>query len=490
MTVALLARERQDRRRITWLLIALVLLIVVTVRWGLPHIERSRTNATEAELGAREWDEIGVAFDGRDATLSGRAPVGVNPEEVRDHVDDIWGVRQVRGDIEAGGAAISAAAPDDDPHALEPATARISVSPAVDDPNREVITISGTVPSPINVDDAITAAGQAFGPSNVINELKVSTVEDAQWLTRIWTTLDVFAGAGRVDAVVAGDRLVISGTVGDQSKSDDIETILTAAVGGDLIIDNQLVVEALFEPLVSLDVTDGGLLLEGRLSEARIEEAETLAIEVFGPGNVSNELLAGSVRDAEWLAAVWDLLPALVGVGDVRLRVEGNEVLLDGGVTSPSHIDDLESEVAAALEGFGFSIVNTLRFDVEAAAESCPEDELNALVDVGVLFETESNALSEEGVEDLDAIVELLAQCEGVPVEVAGHTDSTGDADFNLGLSNRRAQAVVDYLIEQGIPAERLEAVGYGESKPVADNDTAEGRALNRRIEFVVGGSA
>jgi outer membrane protein OmpA-like peptidoglycan-associated protein len=70
-------------------------------------------------------------------------------------------------------------------------------------------------------------------------------------------------------------------------------------------------------------------------------------------------------------------------------------------------------------------------------------------------------------------------------VEVRGHTDSTGDEAHNLKLSERRADAVVEYMIKNGISPEQISARGFGETRPVDSNDTAEGRARNRRTEFV-----
>ena len=69
---------------------------------------------------------------------------------------------------------------------------------------------------------------------------------------------------------------------------------------------------------------------------------------------------------------------------------------------------------------------------------------------------------------------------------IEGHTDSTGSADFNLELSQRRASAVMGFLAGQGVPPEKLKAVGFGMQQPVADNATAEGRARNRRVEIVI----
>jgi hypothetical protein len=77
-------------------------------------------------------------------------------------------------------------------------------------------------------------------------------------------------------------------------------------------------------------------------------------------------------------------------------------------------------------------------------------------------------------------------RCPTVNIEVAGHTDSDGEDAANQALSEKRAQAVADYLVKAGLPANRFTAVGYGSAQPIASNDTEDGKAQNRRIEFTV----
>jgi len=89
-----------------------------------------------------------------------------------------------------------------------------------------------------------------------------------------------------------------------------------------------------------------------------------------------------------------------------------------------------------------------------------------------------------DGYPILDEAVKGLKVWGDVNVEVAGHTDSVGTDEHNMDLSQRRAEAVRAYLIGKGISAERLVAKGYGESQPVADNDTEAGRFKNRRVEL------
>ena len=83
-------------------------------------------------------------------------------------------------------------------------------------------------------------------------------------------------------------------------------------------------------------------------------------------------------------------------------------------------------------------------------------------------------------------IAKLVQQNADLKLRVEGHTDNQGNAATNQALSEKRAQAVVDYLVRAGLPASRFTAVGYGSARPVATNDTDEGKAQNRRIEFVV----
>jgi OOP family OmpA-OmpF porin len=102
----------------------------------------------------------------------------------------------------------------------------------------------------------------------------------------------------------------------------------------------------------------------------------------------------------------------------------------------------------------------------------------------GVTFASWSFELDEEARTILDEVGAALVANEEVRVRVNGHTDSTGGRAENLELSQNRAESVMNYLIELGVAADRLEAQGFGPDVPAATNDTAEGRQLNRRVEL------
>ncbi len=101
-----------------------------------------------------------------------------------------------------------------------------------------------------------------------------------------------------------------------------------------------------------------------------------------------------------------------------------------------------------------------------------------------VFFETDSFRLDERSFTELDRLADFLKKNPELKIEIGGHTDNTGDPAYNRKLSRLRAQSVRDYLRDRGIEAGRLDFKGYGDSKPIADNETAEGRALNRRTEI------
>jgi outer membrane protein OmpA-like peptidoglycan-associated protein len=103
-----------------------------------------------------------------------------------------------------------------------------------------------------------------------------------------------------------------------------------------------------------------------------------------------------------------------------------------------------------------------------------------------VTFATDSADISSDFYEVLDSVAIVLNEFEKTYVDVVGHTDSTGRAEYNQALSVRRAQSVADYLMSREVMPERLVVTGRGQTQPIASNDTTEGRALNRRVEIVL----
>mgnify|MGYP001591259924 FL=1 len=164
------------------------------------------------------------------------------------------------------------------------------------------------------------------------------------------------------------------------------------------------------------------------------------------------------------------------GVGDSRDRCPGTP--------AGAKVDQYGCE----LDGDGDGVVDS--------KDKCPSTPAGRAVDnygcslateyklEHVNFEFDSAKLTADSTASLDEAVQILKRHSDLKVEIAGHTDSMGNDDYNMGLSKRRAQAVADYLIANGATAANIFVKGYGETDPVADNGTAEGRAANRRVEL------
>lgn len=122
----------------------------------------------------------------------------------------------------------------------------------------------------------------------------------------------------------------------------------------------------------------------------------------------------------------------------------------------------------------------------KAEADKC-QTAMRNVASAGIIrFERASAALDRASHQTLDKVAKAANACPTLKLEVEGHTDAEGTPERNKGLSERRAKSVLDYLSQAGVDVGRMEAVGYGETHPVAPNDTAENRAKNRRIEFSV----
>jgi outer membrane protein OmpA-like peptidoglycan-associated protein len=103
-----------------------------------------------------------------------------------------------------------------------------------------------------------------------------------------------------------------------------------------------------------------------------------------------------------------------------------------------------------------------------------------------IFFETAKYDLKQQSKVELDKLVAFLTKNKNLTIEIGGHTDSDGNPQLNLTLSKNRANSVKEYLVENGIPSERLQSKGYGSKEPIADNDSATGKAKNRRTEFKI----
>ena len=145
---------------------------------------------------------------------------------------------------------------------------------------------------------------------------------------------------------------------------------------------------------------------------------------------------------------------------------------LAGGAIG-NYQDRQEAKLRAELEGTGVSVTRI-------------GDNITLNMPGNVTFATNSSDLSPAFFDVLNSVGKVLQEFNKTVVEVAGHTDNTGSESYNQSLSERRAGSVSTYLQAQGISSQRLITVGMGELRPVADNNTADGRQVNRRVEITM----
>jgi flagellar motor protein MotB/uncharacterized protein YidB (DUF937 family) len=256
------------------------------------------------------------------------------------------------------------------------------------------------------------------------------------------------------------------------------------------------------DPQLTLINRDGRVTYSGLVRDARTETAIVDALRTtFGAGNVSGDLKVDrNVKRASWLPRAGDLVTALKTPG-TEVSLNGNAVSV-GGWLSASDRQALSDRLRGI---FGPEATIHSRGDAAAAAVRSANDKaLSVLGAIGtsgvsngalveamnlaiINFPTGSAEIPAENVEIIRKSAEVIMRAPAAPaIEIGGHTDNTGDASRNMALSQARADAVREVLVGAGVPAERLIARGYGETRPKATNDTEYGRFQNRRIEYSI----
>ncbi|HLS19030.1 MAG TPA: OmpA family protein, partial [Paracoccaceae bacterium] len=233
------------------------------------------------------------------------------------------------------------------------------------------------------------------------------------------------------------------------------------------------------------DITIAGLVPDEQARTA----IETEANALYGTDHVNSSLsVTGMAAPKGWRAAAMRLLALLRGVRDGEAELAGDRAFLRGTIEQPVEARALHDR---ALAGLPDQIVSTaLRINLPAqhAAMKLPPPrcaaDLNAANVPSIEFAPGSAVIDKSSNATLDRMAAILQRCAGTPIEIGGHTDSQGREELNLRLSQARADAVWRALVERGVEPDRILAHGFGAEIPVATNDTAAGRARNRRIAF------
>jgi OOP family OmpA-OmpF porin len=249
-------------------------------------------------------------------------------------------------------------------------------------------------------------------------------------------------------------------------------------------------------PIVKVDpfvfearVRDGGAVLDGFVpDEATRRRVVDLASEKLLGGSVNDRLDVAEGAPPGFDRALGAAIEILSRLSSGAVSLSGSTISLGGEALHRAAADELNEQLVTLLPK-GWSGSGSVGVAPPAPPVDAGECQalMNELLGRGrILFETARADLRRDSVALLDRLSYATRRCPDVRVEIAGHTDADGAADYNFDLSRKRAWSVVDYLVKAGVDPSRLTAEGYGPSNPIAPNDSDENKAKNRRIEFVV----
>jgi len=192
------------------------------------------------------------------------------------------------------------------------------------------------------------------------------------------------------------------------------------------------------------------------------------------------------------VSLVVDAITASEKVSDIdnfSVSINSGQLLLGGDVSDREsgrarqiNINEIIGDKLTVLNNFRV-LRSPPRTEEEISAASL-QQQLNDIATNAIVFNPNSATLTADAQQVLDRVASALILYPDQVIEISGHTDSRGEPLANMELSRRRAVAVGEYLVNKNIIRNQLRPIGYGETQPIADNSTAEGRAANRRIEF------
>ena len=357
----------------------------------------------------------------------------------------------------------------------------------------EGIVVSGYVPGG-EIREAIMArAGSIGGDLGADDRMRYATgvPDGVDWMAATETALTALGKMAAGTVTVTEGRLDLSGEASDVEAFRGIQDILANRLQGGLVLgtaDIGLAPGASYTWTAHL----GGPELEfsgfvpDEAFHTRIVELARLK---FGSIKINDMLeIAPGARDGFEEAAV-TALQALSRLDQAEASIADGTVSISGSALNEAGSRQVARLMAEELPA-GFSGEAAVSPGNDRGDELNPETcqaELNRLTASNtILFETGEAAIQDHSYGFLDRIARIAQQCGQTRLEISGHTDSDGSEADNLALSDRRARAVVDFMTAAGIAADRLVAIGHGESRPLASNETDEGKAANRRIEFRV----
>lgn len=309
------------------------------------------------------------------------------------------------------------------------------------------------------------------------------------------------AGLRNISVTADGRAVTVSGAVDNEAdvaavveiakrhplsrtvSFEDIRIVVPAGEGGDVSVEPV--------PFVVQWVGSEATVTGTMSDESALASVMVTVDSVFATVDSSDlVVLTGVPSESEWLGSALRMVTEISNRLDVgSVTVNRDVIAVSGEFEDRQTRRDARDVAESIVEDSVLDFVSGLTVKEAPPPVKRQVVELQTTLDdlikgKVVEFELNSDVLTDVGIALLDEILDALRQFPLVPVEISGHADSQGETEANLDLSLRRAQSVLDYLVAAGVDPTLFEVVGYGETQPIADNATADGRKRNRRIEF------
>lgn len=286
------------------------------------------------------------------------------------------------------------------------------------------------------------------------------------------------------EAYNRGRDVIIIGTAPDAEAAQSALAILASADGVRRADFAGVIAPPMMMPRLNVQVSEREIKLAGIVDNpATVNQLVESASRSFPGRRIANLL-----KEGDHVAKLPEMRNVLAAA---RALPAGTEIeLQDGVLRVAAQLQDqqgIDAFSAILNQGFDGEIVNQLRLAPPDPNVVCQERVNSLLSQANIVFESARSKILDESMPLLDQISTALGECPQIRFEISGHTDSIGDAGFNKMLSEARAGAVREYILEKtNLEANRLVAVGNGSERPIASNQTSTGRAQNRRIEIKI----
>ena len=350
------------------------------------------------------------------------------------------------------------------------------------------VTLGGSAPLPASKGKLLEAARAALAGVEVVDQMQLSRGAPPRFDNASLLLVDQIAKLKEGKIAISDTRVSLAGMARDLGGREAIAAALKNLPEGFSVAANDIkappyVFQAYKDPVA---VT---LTLTGYVPDDNVHAAIAAAAgRKFFSEKVVDNLKASIGAPSGFVSAVVPALGALSRLSTGTLVVTDREIKLSGDAFYDAAVTQIRASLARDFpEGW------QVKADISVKPAAAPVDPtvcqqlFSELLARGrIRFESGRAAIDQDSAGLLDRLIETAMRCPTADVELAGHTDADGEDAFNQALSEKRAQAVMDYLVRAGLPANRFTAIGYGSSQPVASNDTDEGKAQNRRIDFTV----